>query len=193
MIVVILLCASAGFAQSPSEHINLGVYGNLFRIGGRGVTLGGIGGRVSINVWPKIQLEADSSYNFAEAFSSGFNDSNGTVTVSRSNVRLLDGLFGPKVYTSRGPVRVFATVKGGFANFNLSTSPAVTTQTVGNTFQSFNGINMLGVLYPGLGAERHSGDCLVFVSMWATKSFFRTEAAIIYVRVSIRPHDQILN
>lgn len=134
-----------------------GVYGNLFRLSDSKITLAGIGGRVSINVWPKIQLEAESGYNFAEAFSQGFSDFNGTVTVSRSQVRTFDGLFGPKVYTNKGPGRLFGTLKAGFMSFNLSTSPVVTIQTVTSTFQGLDRINTFGVFYPGGGAEAFWG------------------------------------
>ena len=77
--------------------------------------------------------------------------------MSTSHVRSLDGLFGPKMYTNKGPVRLFGTVKGGFINFNLATSPAVTIQTVSSTFQGINGTNTYGVFYPGGGAEAFWG------------------------------------
>lgn len=145
-------------AQSwGSDHINVGVFGNFLRQSDTGIDLGGVGARLSVNVMPRIQLEAESSYNFEAAYSQGFNDSNGTVTLTRSHVRTLDGLFGPKLYTNKGPVRLFGTLKGGFINFNLATSPAVTIQTVGNTFQGLNGVNTFGVFYPGGGAEAFWG------------------------------------
>lgn len=106
---------------------------------------------------PRVQLEAESAYNCEAAYTQGFSDANGTVSVSRSHVRTLDGLFGPKIYTNKGPVRLFATAKGGFINFNLATSPAVTLQTVNGAFQGINGANTYGVFYPGGGAEAFLG------------------------------------
>lgn len=157
---MLALSASATLAQS-SDHINIGVYGNFFRLSDTDIDLGGVGARVSVNVMPRVQVEAESSYNFESGFSQGFSDFNGTVNVSRSHVRSLDGLLGPKLYTNRGPVRLFATVKGGFINFNLATSPVVTIQTVDSTFRNLNGINTFGVFYPGrsgsvLGTTRTS-------------------------------------
>ncbi len=150
--------APGAFAQSSFvDHLNVGVYGNFFRLSDSDIDLGGVGARVSVNIMPRIQLEAESSYNFEAAYSQGFSDYNGTVTVSTSHVRSLDGLFGPKMYTNKGPVRLFGTVKGGFINFNLATSPAVTIQTVSSTFQGINGTNTYGVFYPGGGAEAFWG------------------------------------
>jgi hypothetical protein len=146
------------FAQSwGSDHINVGVYGNLFRIGDSQTDLAGVGARFSINIRPKIQLEAESSYNFAQAYSQGFSDSNGTVSVSRTHIRTLDGLVGPKIYTNKGPVRLFATVKGGFTNINLENSAPVTFGSVGSTFEGLSGVNTFGVFYPGGGAEAFWG------------------------------------
>jgi hypothetical protein len=158
-LAVMLLCLTPRlFAQSSADdHVHLGVYGNLFRLSDSRITLGGVGGRVSIKVWSKVQLEAESAYNFDQVFSQGFSDSTGTLTVSRTHVRVLDGLFGPKVFTNKGPVRLFGVLKGGFINFNLTSSPAVTIQTVNSAFQGLNRSNIFGVLYPGGGAEAFWG------------------------------------
>jgi hypothetical protein len=150
--------APGAFAQSSFiDHLNVGVYGNFFRLSDSDIDLAGVGARVSVNIMPRVQLEAESAYNFEAAYSQGFSDYNGTVSVSTSHVRSLDGLFGPKLYTNKGPVRLFATAKGGFINVNLATSPAVTIQTVSSTFQGLNGSNIYGVFYPGGGAEAFFG------------------------------------
>jgi hypothetical protein len=135
----------------------VGVFGNFLRLSDSSIDLTGVGARVSVNVAPMFQLEAESSYNFELAFSSGFSDRNGTVSVSTTHVRSLDGLFGPKLYSNRGPVRLFVTTKGGFVNFNLNTSPAVTFNQVAKTFQGLNRSNVFGTFYPGGGAEAFWG------------------------------------
>lgn len=158
LFVPFLFVTPCAFAQHwGSDHINVGLYGNFFRVSDTDISLGGVGARVSVNVLPKIQLEAESAYNFAEAYFSGFSDFNGTVTTSRSQLRTLDGLFGPKFYTNKGPVRLFATVKGGFINTNVSTSPAVTFGAINTQFQSANGTNTYALFYPGAGAEAFWG------------------------------------
>jgi hypothetical protein len=106
---------------------------------------------------PVVQPEAESAYDFDQAFTQGFtNSSTGTVSVGRIDVRMLDGLFGPKLMTNRGPVRLFVTAKRGFTNFNISNSPA-TIGTVGNAFSNLRGSNVYGAFYPGGGVEAFWG------------------------------------
>jgi len=157
LLAIPFLTLGASAQSWGSDHINAGVFGNFFRLSDSDIDLAGIGARVSLHVLSMVQLEAESAYNFESAYSQGYSDANGTLTITRSHVRSLDGLFGPKLYTNKGPVRFFATAKGGFINFNLSTSPAVTIQTVSSTFQGINGVNTYGVLYPGGGAEAFWG------------------------------------
>lgn len=155
--LTLLWFAPRASAQSGSDHIDVGIYGNFLRVSDTGIDLAGIGARVSLNIMPRVQLEAESGYNFAEAYSSGFSDFNGSVHTSRSQLRTLDGLFGPQILMNKGPVRLFATVKGGFFNANVSTSPAVTFGAVNSQFESANGTNTHAVFYPGGGAEAFWG------------------------------------
>jgi len=132
-----------------------------------------------------VQLEVESAYNFEAAFSQGFSGANGTLTVSRSHVRSLDGLIGPKVYFPTGRFRVFATAKGGFINFNLNNSPAVTLNTVSSTFQGLNGSNVFGVFYPGVGAETFWGPMGLRVDVG--DEIFYSNGAHNNLRVSFGP------
>jgi hypothetical protein len=153
----LLLIVPGAFAQEITDHVNVGVFGNYVRLNDGNFNLAGVGGRLSVNVLPVVQFEAESSYNFDQAVVEGFrNTPSGSVAVGRTNVRLLDGLFGPKLSTNKGPVRLFVTAKGGFMNFNISNSPA-TFGTVGNAFANLNGSNVYGVFYPGGGAEAFWG------------------------------------
>jgi hypothetical protein len=159
LLYVLLLVAFAvpgALAQSDySDHINVGVYGNYQRFGN--INLAGVGARVSVNVMPMVQIEAESAYNFDRGFTSGFNnDSNGSVSIATSNLRSLDFLAGPKLYSNKGPVRVFVTVKGGFENYLFSSAPA-TVGTYTNTFANLNGHRLDAALYPGVGAEAFWG------------------------------------
>jgi hypothetical protein len=146
-----------GVLAQSLDHINAGVYGNFFQLNNSNIDLAGVGARVSFRVFPMVQLEAESTYNFESAFSQGFNDANGTLSLSRTHVRSLDGLFGPKIYIPMGRFRIFATAKGGFINFNLNNNPAVTVDTVASTFKGLNGSNVFGVFYPGGGVETFWG------------------------------------
>lgn len=152
-----MLIIPVSHAQDITDHVDLGVFGNYVRLNDGNLNLAGVGARLSVNVFPVVQLEAESSYEFDQAFTSGFTNSvNGSASIGRTNVRMLDGLFGPKLMTNKGPVRLFVTAKGGFTNFNISNSPA-TFNTVGNAFSNLRGSNVYGVFYPGGGAEAFWG------------------------------------
>ena len=65
------------------------------------------------------------SYDFEQVFTEGFtNPTSGAVMLQQTPVRVLHGLFGPKFQSSGGPVRAFATLKGGIINFRFDPRPA---------------------------------------------------------------------
>lgn len=152
-----LFLVPGAFAQDLNDHAAIGVFGNYVRLNDGDLNLAGVGARLSFNLLPVVQFELESSYQFDQAFTSGFNNSTGgSASIGRTDVRMLDGLFGPRLMTNRGPVRLFLTAKGGFANFNVSNAP-VTFGTVGNAFSNLRGSNVFGVFYPGGGAEAFWG------------------------------------
>jgi hypothetical protein len=142
----------AAFAQSQAE---IGAYADYFHLSQTSTNLAGLGGRFSLNPYPHIGLEAEMSYDFEQAFTEGFTNGTGTITTRRTNIRLLHGLFGPKVHTG-GPIQLFATVKGGFINFRLDPRPA-TFGTFASSVQNLRANTVSGVLYPGAGLEGHMG------------------------------------
>ena len=153
----LVIFSPRAFAQ---DHGEVGVYGELFRWGQGGDTnLAGFGARVSINATHLVALEAELGYDFEQAFTEHY--ANGTNTgagfsTTQSNVRLLDGLFGPKIQTNRGPVRLFLTLKGGADNFFFSSAPpsfSNFTSSVSHVRSS----NLNAVLYPGGGIEAFLG------------------------------------
>ena len=96
------------------------------------------------------------SYDFNRVFTEGFTDtSGGTVTATNSNIRVLHGLFGPKLQTS-GPVKLFVTVKGGFANFRFDPTPA-SFSTFTSSVNNLRADNVNAALYPGGGVEAFLG------------------------------------
>ena len=124
-----------------------------------------------MNVAKNVQIEAEMSYDFNQVFTEGFtNTSGGTITTQNSNIRILHGLFGPKIQTS-GPVRIFATIKGGFTDFRFDPVPA-SFDTFTSTVSNLRTNNVDAALYPGVGVEAflgplglraEAGDEIVFV------------------------------
>lgn len=151
--VLVLSAAPALFAQ---DHGEIGVYADYVRLKhADNANFWGLGGRVGFNVHSHVQLEAEMSYDFEQSFTNTFT-SGGTVTTTRSNLRLLHGMFGPKIQTNTGPVRAFVLLKGGFLNFSGGNSAA----TLGNVGSQISGIpsgDTNGVFYPGGGVEFFAG------------------------------------
>lgn len=149
----IMLFVPVAHAQ---DHGEVGAFVDYFRLHQTGTNFIGLGGRAGFNVAPYLQIEAEMSYDFNQAFTEGFtNTSGGTISTQTSNLRILHGLFGPKLQT-RGPVRVFVTAKGGFTNFRFdATSPAFSSFT--SSVLDLRDNNVSGAFYPGGGVEAFLG------------------------------------
>jgi hypothetical protein len=149
----------AGWAPlaSAQEHGQVGVFADYVRLGKTETNFAGLGGRLAFNANRYVGLEAEMGYDFNQAFTEGFTDPvSGSVTLRRSNLRILHGLFGPTLQTGHGPIRAFITVKGGFMNFRFDPRPA-TFDTFASSVQDLRASNVNAVLYPGGGLEGHLG------------------------------------
>jgi hypothetical protein len=151
---------TAGIAPvaSADEHGQVGVYADYLRLGQtNNSNFAGIGGRLGLNANRHLGFEGELSYDFNQVFTEGFTDPiGGTVTLQRSNLRILHGMFGPVVSTGHGPIRAFITVKGGFMNFRFDNRPA-TFDTFTSSVGDLRASNVNAVLYPGGGLEGHIG------------------------------------
>jgi len=149
---VIVFFAPGAKAQ---DHGEVGGFVDYFRLSQTGANFAGVGGRASFNVVPYVQLEAEMSYDFNRIFTEGFTNTGGTITTASSNLSVLHGLFGPKLQT-KGPVRIFVTVKGGFANFRFNPAPASVAGFT-STIDNLRTNDVSGALYPGGGVEGFLG------------------------------------
>ena len=145
-------------SAQETEHIQAGIYADYFRLSQTHTNFGGVGARLGFIAYKSLKLEGEMSYDFTQAFTSGFETgSNGSVSIHRSNLRILHGEFGPRVNLGeRWHVHPFLTLKGGFIHFGVGNNAA----TIGNFFSSVDNLqssNMKGVLYPGGGFEGHLG------------------------------------
>jgi hypothetical protein len=144
------------FAQE-NEHVQVGVFADYFRLSQTDTDLLGVGGRASFVAYKRLKFEAEMSYDFSRAFTEGFTDnSTGNVIVQRTNLRVIHGLFGPRINLGRHAVQPFVTAKGGLINFRLDNAPA----TFGTFASSVSGLrenNVMGTFYAGGGLEGHLG------------------------------------
>lgn len=154
-IILLLFAAPTLFAQDHSDHVEVGVFADYFRLSDSSPVENflGVGGRAAFNLHPSIQLEAEMAYDFKRSYTQTF--SNGASTeVVNTHFRTLHGFFGPKFQTGSGPFRVFVTGKAGFENFSITNDNATTgfVNSVGLT----NGTTRFAV-YPGGGFEAFAG------------------------------------
>jgi hypothetical protein len=154
LVFALAFTVTGAFAQNHGE---IGVYADYVRLhNARDANLLGLGGRLAVNVHSAVQLEGEFSYDFERTF--GAISTTGTTTTTvPSTVSLLHGLFGPKIQTGGGPVRLFGTIKGGFLNFRNAGGNAATTGNFTNQVSNIVNGDTNGVLYPGGGIEFFAG------------------------------------
>jgi hypothetical protein len=155
--VLAAFLAPATYAQEQDRQ-QVGAYADYFRLSQTKTNFAGLGGRLAFTAYRQLKLEGEMSYDFNQVFTEGFTDtSTGTVTLQRSNLRALHGLFGPKLELGwRGRIRPFLTVKGGFTNFQFDSRPA-TFDTFASSAGNLRSQDLTGVFYPGGGLEGHLG------------------------------------
>jgi len=151
------LIAPGAFGQAlhQNDRVEAGIFGEFYRTTQTDTNLAGVGARLSFHALPLVQLEAETSYDFNKVFTESF-ASGGTITLQKTNMRRIDGLFGPKLETNKGPVRLFLTAKGGATAFGFSAAPA----TPGTFFSSVANLradNAIAEFYPGGGVEAFLG------------------------------------
>jgi len=152
--LAVLAPAASAQNKDDKNHGNFGVYFDYTRLQFAKQNFFGVGARLGINVHPHVVLEGEMAYDFERNSTATITGVTGTTTTVRSNLRLIHGLFGPKIQTT-GPVRVFAVLKGGLLNF--STGGAVTGGTVGTAISGISDGDTNGVFYPGAGVEFNAG------------------------------------
>lgn len=183
-LVFALLLGSVA-SSFAAEHGEAGVYGEYLRFQGIKSNLVGVGGRLSFNVHQNIQLEAEMGYlfrrGFVETYSNGIPNSAGT---TKSSVRALYGLFGPKLQL-RGPIKPFVTVKGGFFNteFNGQSPGAGFISQINNLRAN----RLSAVLYPGGGIETFLGPVGLRLDV-GDEIIFTSTKANHNLRITFGPH-----
>ncbi len=184
---VALLLFFAGWLvplASAQDHFQVGAFADYFRLTQTNTNMAGIGGRVGYKAFSHVMLEGEMSYDFDQAFTDHCLSTGCTVTVANSSLKVLHGLFGPKIVAGHGAIRPFVTLKGGFVNFRLDPRPA----TFGTFTDSVNNLranNVSGAIYPGAGVEGHLGP--VGLRLEAGDEIYFAGSAHHNVRVAFGP------
>jgi hypothetical protein len=155
---VALLLFLAGWLvplASAQDHFQVGAYADYFHLSQTSNNMAGLGARAGFKAFPHVMLEAEMSYDFEQAFTEVCTNCT-AVTVAPSNLKVIHGLFGPKIVGGHGGIRPFVTVKGGFINFRLDPRPPSFSGFV-SSIDNLRANNVSGVIYPGAGLEGHLG------------------------------------
>jgi hypothetical protein len=156
---VALLLFLAGWLvplAKAQDQIQVGAYGDYFRVTQTSTNMAGLGGRVGYKMLPYVMFEGEVSYDFEQGFIEHCTSVSCLGLVANSNLKVLHGLAGVKFIGSRHAIRPFITLKGGFINFQLNPKPA-TFGGFTSSVQNLRSNNVSAVLYPALGAEGHLG------------------------------------
>jgi hypothetical protein len=171
--------ASAQSNGDDKNHGSLGAFFNFTRLQPADLDLWGVGARLGINVRKHVVMEGEMAYDFERTKTQTITTGAITTTV-RSNLRMLHGLFGPKIQTT-GPVRIFAVLKGGFVNFGVG--GPVTAGAINNQINTIVDGDTNGVFYPGggiefnvgwLGIRAEAGDEIMFLNNGTQNNFRAT-------------------
>jgi hypothetical protein len=136
------------------NHGSVGIFADYFRFSPGSYTTNfvGFGARAGFNASKYVQIEGEMNYDFERNYTSVCNRGTcASTSFTRTRLRPLTGLFGPKFQTP-GPFKFFVTGKVGFVNFTTSRS-AVTPGTVDTAISSIGGGGTHFALYPGAGLE----------------------------------------
>jgi hypothetical protein len=171
------MIAPRASAQDDKNHGNIGLFLDYTRLSSTtNLNMFGIGGRAGFNIAKHVVLEGEMAYDFEKSFTTSVT-AGGITNTSRSRLRLLHGLFGPKFQTT-GPVRIFALVKGGFVNFGVG--GPVTAGAINNQINSVVDGDTDAAIYPGggiefnlgwLGIRAEAGDEIIFFPDKARNNF----------------------
>jgi len=159
LVLFLAFLAGASWLVPPAkaqDHIQVGAYGDYFRLSQTNTNLAGLGGRAGVTVFPHVMFEGEMSYDFDQGFTEHCVSTGCTVTVANSNLKVLHGLGGFKLIGTRHAIRPFLLIKGGFVNFQLNPKPA-SFGTFATSVQNLRRNNVTGVFYPGAGVEGHLG------------------------------------
>jgi hypothetical protein len=156
---LVVFLAFCGLVATPhasaQDHLAVGAYADYFRFSQTDTNFAGLGARLGVGLSQHLMLEAEMSYDFNQAFTESFT-SGATVTVQRSNYRLLHGMLGPKLALGHSSFHPFVTLKGGFLKTTFDARPA-NLDTFFSSVDNLRAKDVMAVFYPGGGFEGHLG------------------------------------
>jgi hypothetical protein len=154
-LLIVFSCMGLVPWAAAQDHVAVGAFVDYFRLHQTDTNFAGVGARLGFALAPHVMLEAEASYDFNQVFNESFNNG-GTVTVERSNLRLLHGLIGPKLSLGHANFHPFVTVKGGVLHTRFDSAPATVGSFVSDV-ENLRSKDLMATFYPGGGLEGRVG------------------------------------
>src|SRR5260370_29890814 len=98
--LLLLLAAALTPLASAQDHLQVGAYGDYFRLSQTDTNLAGLGARVGYKVLSHVMLAGEVNYDFNQAFTAHCVATRCHVTVSNSNLKVVHRMFLPKILGS---------------------------------------------------------------------------------------------
>lgn len=154
LIAVALLAFGSPSLLLAQKRVEVGIFLDYLDVSQTSTNNFGVGGRIAYRIHRNVMMEGELAYDYGINFDEAFrNIANGNITaIGRTSIGVTHGLFGPKLQSSRGPLRPFVTFKAGFVDFRLSPSLV----PYSNVVSALTGIRTSSVnaaFYPGGGLE----------------------------------------
>ena len=150
------LLAQGAESSGGMDHGQVGFAVDYFRPSQLGnLNEVGLAGTAGFKIHNNVQLEGLMAWDFNQGFTESCSGCLPFQT-ARSGVKVLHGLFGPKIEGGTHSLKLFGTLKAGFVNFRFSPEPA-TFGSFSSDIQSLRLNNTNFALYPGGGVELFSG------------------------------------
>ena len=156
-IAVVLLCGNPCLAHAQ-KRVEAGLFFDYLSLSQTETNNFGLGGRFGYRVHHNVMVEGEFAYDYGVNFHELYrNVSSGNVTaIEQTSIGVTEGLFGPKVQTPHGHLRLFGTLKGGFIDFRLSPS-LIPYSSVVSAVLGIRDSNLNAALYPAGGATATLG------------------------------------
>ena len=156
--IAVVLLAGSLFVAHAQKRVEAGVFLDYLGVSQTQTSNFGLGGRLGVRVHRHVIAEGELAYDYGVNFREVYTDiGNGSVTaIENTSIGVTEGLFGPKLEPSRGVLRPFVTLKGGFIDFRLSPS-LIPYSGIASAVFGIRDSNLNGAIYPAAGVSPSLG------------------------------------
>jgi hypothetical protein len=158
LIVIALLSCGSSSSLLAQNRVEAGLFLDYFNISQTNTKNFGLGGRLGFRIHRNLLVEGELAFDYGINFEEAYRDiTNGNLfAIEHTSVGVTHALFGPMLVPAKGRVRPFAILKGGLADFRLSSSLLPLSGVV-STILGLRTSRLNFAVYPGAGVEATLG------------------------------------